>query len=92
VPCAIVGYPDGDLDIHVTFGVANAGGMFPVWIVVGPVVEKATRDTISSLMTTAIAGIDAANLVVSVRKARFERVSLGGVLHMSVRLDCEVHS
>lgn len=91
-PCAIVGYPIDEMDIHKTFGVANASGVFPVWIVFGDVMEKETRDLISSTMTTVIAGIDAASLVVSVRNAKFERVFLGGIPKMAVRLDCEVDS
>lgn len=91
-PCAIVGYPRGDLLLHRTFGVANANATFPVWIVFGAVMHKETRDSISTVMASVVAGIDAANLVITVRTATFEAVMLGGVVNMAVRLGVEVDS
>lgn len=55
-PCLIVGYPT-KLDFDFTFHAAGTAGVveatFPLWFVVGLVVDKSSRDALSAIITGA---------------------------------------
>lgn len=90
-PCVIVGYPT-EWDFDVTFGVGNARAVYPLWYVIGKVVEHTTVAKVSAAVLALKAALEAASLVIRVREATFEPVIMAGATYMSVRLDCEVYS
>ncbi len=96
---AVVGYPDGDLELVITFQRGADKATFPVWIVCGLVQDEETRDFASALLLGSADIIDAVDGTLgsvvqyaSTKLARFERVMVAGMQHLSVRFDVEVVS
>ena len=100
-PCAIVPYPT-ELEYDVTFHALGTTGkiraVFPVRFVVGRVIDKATRDAISTLVTGSPGipeslGGNLAGAVDTVRVTsapRFEVETIAGVDYQAVIFDVEV--
>src|SRR5438105_3734943 len=50
-PCAIVGYPaKGQTNLDLTFKRGGIEATFPVWLVVGKLIDLSARATLSALM------------------------------------------
>lgn len=90
-PAFIVALPT-EIDFHQTFGVGNAKVTFPCWIVVSKVDPLTTRNELSAAILTVQAGLDAADLVVSVKMGKPTPVYVGKVLYQGCQLDVEVWS
>lgn len=50
VPCGVVGYPSGEIDIAITFGRGGDRATLPLWIVVGKTATKDARDALSDVI------------------------------------------
>lgn len=99
-PCAIVGYPsklDYDLTFHAGGTTGKVEATFPVWFVVGRVVDKDARDKLSAVITGApgvkesldgnLGGtVDYCN----VRDFQVESLMIGETEYLAGRFDCEV--
>lgn len=97
--CAIVGYPDGDIDFDATFGRGSDRAVFPVYVVCGNVHDESTRDVISGYITGATGVKDAldGNLggavqTARVTGARVDLLTLAGADYLTARFDVEIWS
>lgn len=50
--CAVVGYPEDEVDFDVTFGNGLSHATFPVWIVLGLQQDEATFTDVSALINS----------------------------------------
>ena len=99
-PQAIVGYPsklDYDYTFHALGSTGKISATFPIWYVVGQVLDKTSRDALSAVLTGApgiaeslggtLGGtVDVAN----VSDCQVETVTIGDVDYLSARFDLEV--
>lgn len=99
-PCAIVGYPtklDYDFTFHALGTTGKIEALFPVWFVVGRVLDKAARDALSAVITGApgikesldgnLAGaVDTANVM----DCQVETLTIADVDYLAARFDLEV--
>jgi hypothetical protein len=103
VPFAIVGYPDAilfDLTFHTDATHGSDEATFPIWLVVGGVTGKASRDALSALLAFGAGTIRSAlngNLGGAVQDARVVRarpevITFGGAPVLAARVDLEVMS
>jgi len=98
---ATVGYPD-PIDFDMTFGRGADRATFPVWVMCGLTVDRATRATVDALIAgsadikAAIEDHAPAGAYSSVRvtDAAIESapLSTSGLWALSIRFDCEVIS
>lgn len=51
--CAVVGYPEGDIDLSVTAGRGADRAAFPVWVVCGLQYDKTTRQKVTDFVNGA---------------------------------------
>lgn len=97
-PAAIVGWPD-----PITFDGTMARGMdqmvFPVWVIVGNVDARSSRDTLASFLNGSgpssvkarlDGGLYAACDSVRVAQARIESISIASIEYLAAHLDVEV--
>lgn len=96
----IVGYPttlDYDLTFHAGGTTGKISAVFPVWYVVGKVIDKDARDKLSAVITGApgikesldgnLAGaVDIAN----VKDVKVEELPIGEVPYLAARFELEV--
>ena len=91
---AIVGYPDGDISLSITFGRGADRGTFVVWVVCGLVQDLATRDVVDTVLSDGavdvLQALNATSLTIPTVRARFERLDIGGLQHLAIRFDIEV--
>lgn len=99
-PCAIVGYPtklDYDFTFHAPATTGKVEATFPVWFVVGRVLDKAARDALSAVITGApgvkesldgnLAGaVDFCEVV----DCQVETLTISAVDYLAARFDVEV--
>lgn len=99
-PCAIVGYPtklDFDMTFHALGTTGKVDATFPVWFVVGKVMDKGARDALSAVITGApgikesldgnLAGsVDICN----VDDAQVQALTIADVEYLAVRFDVRV--
>ncbi len=100
-PCMIVGYPT-KLDFDMTFHALGTVGVveitFPLWFLVGDVVDKASRDALSAIISGAT-GIK--NLLdgaqggaylqtAEVVDCKIETMTIGGTEYLAARFDLDV--
>lgn len=90
-PALVVDYPS-DWDFDVTFGVGNADAVYPVYYIVGKVIEADTVRKIGAAVLALKASLEAASLVIRVVSASFPTVTIANVDYKAVRLDCRVIS
>ena len=96
VPCMVVGYPD-EINYDMTFRDGSDEATFPVWFLVGLVVDRAARKSLSDIIGSAPsikAALDG-NLGGVVQTARVERVrietaTVGSVQYLAARFDLNV--
>lgn len=99
-PCAIVGYPtklDYDLTFHASGTTGKIAATFPVWFVVGKVLDKAARDRLSAVITGApgikesLDGNLASTVdICSVIDCVIETLTISDVDYLAARFDVEV--
>lgn len=99
-PCAIVGYPtklDFDMTFHALGTTGKVHATFPVWLVVGRVVDKAARDALSAVLTGATgikesldgnlaASVDICNVV----DCQVQALTIADVEYLAARFDVEI--
>lgn len=90
-PAVIVDYPDR-WDFDVTFGVSNADATYPVYYIVGKVIESTTAQKVSVALLALKTALEAANLVIRVESATFPTVTIANIDYKAIRLDCRVLS
>lgn len=99
-PCAIVGYPtklDYDFTFHALGTAGKIEALFPIWFVVGRVLDKDARDKLSAVITGAT-GIKESldgNLGLTVDTAdvidcQVETISIAGEDYLTARFELEV--
>lgn len=93
---AIVGYPES-VEFDLTFGRGADRVTFPVWVICGESQLTGTRTFVSSLLLGAADikdQVDGASTIsgatVRVADASIDRVELQGLMHLSVRFNCDV--
>lgn len=103
VPAAIVDFPEG-IEYHPTYGVDSASAVFPVYVLVGQVSDRASRDAIAPYANPAgdqavLAAIEAdptlggAAQSLQVQRSDFTKTLIsGGVEYLAVRFDVEVYA
>lgn len=100
VPAAVIGYP-ADIDFDVTFAGATSQSdeaLFPIWIVVGRIVGKSSRDALSDLIagsattvkTRLEPNLDGAVQVCEVESCRPDTLSIAGIDYLAGRFDVRV--
>jgi hypothetical protein len=94
-PCAVVGYPDVyDYDLTARRGSDRMS--LPVWLILGRVVERATRDAVSSLLAegtvkAALDGdLDGTCQSCRVQGLTLETVSVAGLDYLALRLTLDI--
>ena len=99
-PCAIVGYPtklDFDFTFHALGTTGKVDATFPVWFVVGRVIDKAARDALSAVITGAsgikesldgnlAASVDFCNVV----DCQVQALTIADVEYLAARFDVRV--
>jgi len=95
-PCAVVGYPE-DIDFDLTYGRGADTATFPVWFIVGKVVERAARNKLSEVIAGANGIKDALDgnlggVVQTLRVTRCRPVTLtiGGISLLAAEFSAEV--
>ncbi len=96
VPCFIVGYPEGEMNLNLTYGNALVRMNIPAWWVVGKATARTTPDALGSKIAEIKAAIDgnldgAADTVL-VLTAQVEPVSISGGDYLAVRFVIDVVS
>lgn len=99
VPCAVVGYPEDDIEFDVTFGRGSDRAEFRLYLLVGKATERTARDRLSALIAdaTGIKGVidgDLGGVVQTARMKtlRIEEVSIGGVAYLAAVAKIEVYA
>lgn len=98
---ALVGYPDEEFELSITFGRGADRATFPVWVVCGLQQDKSTRDFAAGVIDAAsdLPAVVEANSTltalgaIKVTDCRFESWAIpanGGPLHVVIRFDIEV--
>lgn len=98
VPCAIVGYPE-TIEFDTVYARGSDSATFPIWLLVGVVAGKASRDALSDIITgaAAVKNVLDGTLGGVVQTARViecqpDRVTLDAVTYLAARFDLEVLS
>jgi hypothetical protein len=97
-PAVIVGYPT-TCEFDATFGRGSDRAVFPIWYVVGRVMEKASRDKLSAVITdmaaisSSIGGVHAPSIQTArVTDCTPESVIIGAETYIAARFDVEVYT
>ena len=97
-PCAVVGYPT-EIPFDLTFRDASQEFTIPIWIVIGPVADKATRDSASAFIegSARVKSALDGNLQGTVSDARvttvkFTQLAMSLVDYLSLEYELEVMS
>jgi hypothetical protein len=85
VPCAVVAYPE-EIDLTLAFGRNGNEATFPVYLLVGKATDKAARNTLSEMLTSAKTALQS---IGGSLKARIEEVDVAGVAYLAARLDLD---
>lgn len=100
-PCMLVGYPT-KLDFDMTFHAAGTVGFieatFPLWFVVGLVIEKSSRDSLSAIISGAtgignlLDGAMGGTFLSTARvvDVKLETLMIGAVEYLAARFDLDV--
>lgn len=99
-PCAVVGYPrDEDIEFDVTYGRGSDRAVFPIYLMVGRVSERAARDRLSTLLTGATGlkdhldgNLGGAVQTARLKTVRIEEVTVGAVAYLAAVADLEVYT
>jgi hypothetical protein len=96
VPCFIVGYPDGDIDLDAAMAGGGSRVTFPCWWVMGRRDERGIRDGLSAEIASIRWAINADRTLGGAAQsarctsASIEAVGIGGVEHVAVRFVVDV--
>lgn len=101
VPCLVVGFPEGDIDLNLTMGARADGALvrakYQAWWIIGAALTRTTPNALGSKVEAIKAAIDAAgeaedSVIDSalVLTASVEPVSVSGGEHLAVRFVIDV--
>lgn len=93
-PAMVVGLPE--IEVGVTFGRGSDHATFPVWFLIGKVMNKAARDRFSAIVAGAddmVAALaDVAGQVTVVMRITLDTVVVTGIAYLGARFEVEVWS